>query len=203
MSQILSGIRVIDLTMWWAGPFVTQLLGDMGAEIIKIKSIQVPDGWRFTVPNADHDKPWELSSSYNGVNRNKYGITLNFQDPRGIELCKRLVDMGDVVVENYTPRVMANFGLDYAKLRAIKPDIIMLSLPGYGGTGPWCNYAAFAFPVEDMSGFPLHARAAGRSGLCRFAFPVGDMSGFPQLTGYEDDDSPDAGATPAWTPFPA
>ena len=103
MPQLLSGIRVIDLSMWWAGPFVTQLLGDMGAEIIKIESIQVPDGWRFTVPNAAHDKPWELSSYYNGVNRNKYGLTLNLQDPRGIELCKRLVGMGDVVVENYTP----------------------------------------------------------------------------------------------------
>ncbi|MCE2487791.1 MAG: CoA transferase [Desulfurellaceae bacterium] len=165
MPQLLSGIRVIDLSMWWAGPFVTQLLGDMGAEIIKIESIQVPDGWRFTVPNAAHDKPWELSSYYNGVNRNKYGLTLNLQDPRGIELCKRLVGMGDIVVENYTPRVMTNFGLDYAKLRAIKPDIIMLSLSGYGGTGPWRDYTAFAFPVEDMSGFP-------------------------QLTGYEDDDTP-------------
>ena len=165
MSQILSGIRVIDLTMWWAGPFVTQLLGDMGAEIIKIESIQVADGWRFTNPKADHDKPWELSSYFNGVNRNKHGITLNLQDPRGIELCKRLVAIGDVVVENYTPRVMENFGLDYPKLCEIKSDIIMLSLSGYGGTGPWRDYAAFAFPVEDMSGFP-------------------------QMTGYEDDDTP-------------
>ena len=63
---------------------MTQLLGDMGAEIIKIESIQVADGWRFTVPKADHDKPWELSSYFNGVNRNKHGITLNLQDPRGL-----------------------------------------------------------------------------------------------------------------------
>lgn len=165
MPQPLSGIRVIDLTMWWAGPFVTQILGDLGAEIIKVESIQVPDGWRFTSPRPGQEKPWEMSSYFNGVNRNKYDVTLNLQDPRGIALCKRLVAVGDVVVENYTPRVMENFGLSYPPLRELKPDVIMLSLSGYGGTGPWRDYAAFAFPVEDMSGFP-------------------------QTTGYEDDHTP-------------
>lgn len=165
MAQALTGLRVIDLSMWWAGPFVTQLLGDLGAEIIKIESVQVVDGWRGALLTSGSGRPWEQSAVFNGVNRNKFGITLNLQDPRGVELCKRLVAIGDVVVENYTPRVMDSFGLGYGVLKEIKPDIIMISLPGYGSTGPWRDYPAFAFPVEEMAGFP-------------------------QITGYPDDGVP-------------
>jgi crotonobetainyl-CoA:carnitine CoA-transferase CaiB-like acyl-CoA transferase len=102
---------------------------------------------------------------FSGANRNKQGITLDLRHPRGVELFLQLVATGDVVVENYTPRVMDGFGLPFERLRAVRPDLIMVSLPAYGGTGPWRDYPGFAFPVEEMAGFP-------------------------QLTGYADDGVP-------------
>lgn len=165
MSQPLAGVRVIDLSMWWAGPFVTQLLGDLGAEIVKVESVQVPDGWRGAGMVGAASQWWERSSYFNGVNRNKFGTTLNLRDPRGLDLLRRLITLGDIIVENYTPRVMGNFGLAYEHLREIRPGLIMISLPAYGGSGPWRDYPGFAFPVEEMAGFP-------------------------QLTGYADDSVP-------------
>ena len=164
-SGALSGLRVLDLSMWWAGPFCTQLLGDLGAEIIKVESVQVMDGWRSAGSDPTSERWWESSTFFAGANRNKRDVTLNLSDERGMELFRRLVPLADVIVENYTPRVMENFGLAYEQLRAIRPNIIMVSLPGYGSSGPWRDYPAYAFPVEEMAGFP-------------------------QLTGYADDGEP-------------
>jgi len=151
----LEGIRVIDLTMFWSGPFTTNLLANMGAEVIKVESSRRIDGWRGagTAP-APADRFWEWSPVFNAVNCDKLDITLNLAQPRGVELFKQLVKISDVVVENYTPRVMKNFGLDYPVLREVNPKIIMLSLPAHGSTGPWKDYPGFAFPIEQMSGIP-------------------------------------------------
>ena len=150
----LKGIRVIDCSMWFAGPLATLLLAQMGAEIIKVESIQAMDGWRGGLSIPDAGKIWETSPTYNSVNHNKYDVTLDLNHPKGVALFKRLVNIGDVVVENYTPRVMENFGLDYGVLRGVNPEIIMLSMPGYGRTGPWKDFVAFAFLVEALSGIP-------------------------------------------------
>ena len=153
-NSALHGTRIIDCTMWFAGPFATELLAQMGAEVIKVESIQAMDGWRGSITSAGSDRPWETAAAFNSVNHSKYDITLDLNQPEGVEVFKRLVKIGDIVVENYTPRVMKNFGLDYTCLKEINPALIMLSMPGYGTTGPWKDYVAFAFLVEETAGIP-------------------------------------------------
>ena len=170
----LEGVRIVDATMFWAGPWATQLLATMGAEVIKVEAIQHLDGWRAAgsfVPGAE-GKIWEHSPLWNAVNINKRGITLDLTRPEGVEIFKELVKISDVVAESYTPRVMENFGLDYASLREVNDRIIMISLPAYGATGPWRDYVGFAEPVEQMSGvpqltgYPEGPPTATRSGMC-------------------------------------
>ena len=144
----LAELRIVDLTQFQSGPMVTLIAGDLGAEVIKVESIQRVDGWRG---GGRGERRWEKSPNFNWVNRNKKGITLNLTDPRGADLLRRLVAVSDVVVENYTPRVMANFGLDYERLREVRPDLVMLSMPGFGGDSPWRDYTAFAWTTEQMS----------------------------------------------------
>ncbi|HEY48559.1 MAG TPA: CoA transferase [Dehalococcoidia bacterium] len=164
----LQGVRIIDACIYWAGPMATMLLADLGAEVVKIESIQRLDflrllgGW----PSADG---YEFSAAFNGTNRNKYGITLNLNHPRGREIFKRLVEIGDVVTENFSPRVMENWGLTYDALKEIKPGLIMLSMPGFGTTGPWRNYVTFGPNVEMVSGMPTIS-----------GYPGGE----PMMTGY-------------------
>jgi len=150
----LEGIRVIDATMFWSGPYATNLLATLGAEVIKIEAIQHLDGWRAWIVEADEDRSWERVPHWNAVNTDKLGITLDLSQPKGAEIFKRLVKIGDIVAENYTPRVMKNFGLDYPVLKEINPGIIMISLPAYGSTGPWKDYVGYAAPIEQMSGIP-------------------------------------------------
>ena len=153
MAPILSGVRIIDLTMGYAGPLATSLLASMGAEIVKIESLQVPDWWRgrhgWTGPE---DMGYEQSFQYNSVNRNKLGITLNLRHPYGVEAFKRLAAISDVVIENYSPRVMTNFGLGYDTLRELRPDIVMVSMPAFGRDGPWKDYIGFGQTMEAASG---------------------------------------------------
>jgi benzylsuccinate CoA-transferase BbsF subunit len=137
----LSDVRVLDFTRVLAGPFATRMLADHGAEVIKVQS-----GVTLTGPDQNS------SGYFNNWNRNKLGITLNLGRPEGIELAKKLVSISDVVVENFTPRVMANWGLDYTVLSQVRPDLIMLSLSGMGQTGPWRDYAAFGATVQALSG---------------------------------------------------
>ena len=161
MSRLpLQGIRVLDLSMWQAGPTVTMVLGDMGAEIVKIEALQRLDGWRGGA-GLTENRAYERAPNWNGLNRNKLGLTLDLKHPAGAGLFKRLVTVADVVVENYTARVMHDFGLAYDVLQEINPGLIMISLSGFGATGPWRDFSAFAFPTEEMAGYS-------------------------QLTGYED-----------------
>jgi crotonobetainyl-CoA:carnitine CoA-transferase CaiB-like acyl-CoA transferase len=153
MSRLpLEGIRVLDLSMWQAGPTVTMVLGDMGAEIIKIEALQRLDGWRGGA-GLTENRAYERAPNWNGLNRNKLGLTLDLKHPAGAELFKRLVAVADVVVENYTPRVMHDFGLSYDVLQEINPGLVMIALSGFGATGPWRDFSAFAFPTEEMSGY--------------------------------------------------
>jgi crotonobetainyl-CoA:carnitine CoA-transferase CaiB-like acyl-CoA transferase len=147
----LHGLRIIDLSMFFSGPLATQIAGDAGADVIKVESVQRIDGWRGAAV-ANVERPWERAPNFNWVNRSKRGITLNLADARGADLLKRLVADADVLIENYTPRVMGNFGLDYATLRAINPRLIMMSMPGFGGDVSWRDYVAFGMSTEQMSG---------------------------------------------------
>ena len=151
----LQGVRVLDLSMFFAGPVCAQIAADAGADVIKVESIQRIDGWRGSASsNAERELPgWESSPYFNWVNRNKRDITLNLTDPRGVAILKTLVQDADVLIENYTPRVMAKFGLAYDVLRAINPRLIMISLSGFGADSPWRDYVAFGMSTEQMAGF--------------------------------------------------
>ena len=138
----LAGIRVLDLSRVWAGPYGTRYLADFGAEVIKVESGKFPE----RRPN---------SPDYAEINRNKRFITLNFQEPEGQALLKRLVAMSDVVVENFSPRVMAKYGFDYEHLVEVRPDLIMASMPGFGLSGPHRDFASYGGPLMAYTGMGL------------------------------------------------
>lgn len=149
----LEGVRVLDLSMFFAGPAAAQICADAGADVIKVESIQRIDGWRGSGTLAHDDVPsWESSPYFNWINRNKRDITLNLTDPRGSEIVKTMVRDADVLIENYTPRVMDKFGLGYETLKEINPRLIMISLSGYGAHVSWRDYVAFGMSTEQMSG---------------------------------------------------
>ncbi|MBF6170063.1 CaiB/BaiF CoA-transferase family protein [Nocardia blacklockiae] len=146
-------LRVLDLTTYWAGPSCTHFLAMLGAEVIHVESAGRPDGTRLIagVP-ASEEQWWEKSPIFSGLNTGKKGITVDFRSERGRELLQRLAATCDVVVENYTPRVLEQIGLDYPVLRALRPDTIMVRMPGFGLDGPWRDNPAFAYIIEDTSG---------------------------------------------------
>lgn len=148
----LEGLRVIDLSMFMSGPMTSLVFADGGADVIKVESVQRIDGWR--AGGATEAYWWEWAPQFNWVNRNKHGITLNLTDPRGSDVIRHMVKDADILVENYTPRVMGNFGLSFDQLHEINPELIMISMPGFGLSGTWSHYTAFANTTEQMSGLP-------------------------------------------------
>jgi len=140
-GNALQGIRVLDFTWLLAGPYATRILADFGAEVIKVQSRKIATG---TESNA--------TGYFNTWNRNKLGITIDMTHPESKELVINLVKICDVVIENFSPRVMANWGLSYETLKEIKPDIIMVSLSGMGHTGPWKDFVALGPTVQALSG---------------------------------------------------
>lgn len=149
----LSGIRVLDLTTFWAGPCCTHSLALLGAEVIHVESTRRPDGTRMIagIPLTE-DRWWEKSPIFEALNTNKKGLTLDLQSPRGRELLRELVATADVLVENFTPRVLDQIGLDFAAAQSIRPDIVMVRMPGFGLEGPWRDNPAFAYVIESASG---------------------------------------------------
>lgn len=151
-----ANLRIVDATNSWAGPFTTQIFANLGAEVIKVESIQYMDTWRASGNLGDNqDAYWERSPLWNSVNTDKLGITLDLNDPRAKDIFLKLVKISDIVAENFTPRVMKNFGLDYPALQAINPGIIMISLPAHGATGPWKDTGGFAASIEQTAGIPM------------------------------------------------
>ena len=149
----LEGLRVLDLSMFFAGPVCAQICADAGADVIKVESLQRIDGWRGSATASEGEIPtWESSPYFNWVNRNKRDVTLNLKDPRGAEALKTMVREADVLIENYTPRVMDGFGLGYDTLREINPRLVMISLSGFGADTTWRDYVAFGMSTEQMSG---------------------------------------------------
>ena len=155
-ANLLAGIRVVDLTMGWAGPLAARHLADLGAEVIKVESCRHFDWWRGwdATPEGLQNRVHEKSSAFNMVNRNKLGVTLDLTTPRGVELVKRLVAVSDVVVENYAATVLPKLGLACDVLRAVNPSLVMLSMPPFGASGPWRGYRAYGSTVEQASGLP-------------------------------------------------
>ena len=153
-SRPLEGLRILDVTCWWAGPSNTQILAAMGADVIHVESIAHADPMRYAaaVMFLDRDQWWELSSFYLGINTNKRGITLDLGDPDGVALAERLVEWADIVVENYTPRVMPKFGLSWERIHELNPRAVMVRQPAFGLDGPWADRVGFAQNMEQMAG---------------------------------------------------
>ncbi len=148
-----AGLRVIDMTTFWAGPSCTHLLAMLGADVIHVESTRHPDGTRLIagIPVTEENW-WERSPIFSGLNTNKRGVTLDLQSDDGKELLKKLIATADVVVENFTPRVLESMGLTYDAVKAIRPDVIMVRMPGFGLDGPWRDNPAFAYAIEAAAG---------------------------------------------------
>jgi crotonobetainyl-CoA:carnitine CoA-transferase CaiB-like acyl-CoA transferase len=149
----LQGLRIIDLTAFWAGPSATLALAALGAEVIKVESIQRPDGMRFTsAKQPGTDLWWEWGTVYLGNNFNKLGVTLDLTKPEGLEIILELVSRADALIENFSPRVLDNFGLTWERVSAANPRIIMVRMPAFGLSGPWRDRTGFAQTMEQASG---------------------------------------------------
>ena len=150
----LSGVRIIEPGQVWALPYAISPLAAYGAEVIKVESAVRPDSSRGSPQPGSQvgDQPWNNGGMYHEANRNKLGISLDLNTDRGKELFKELVSVSDVVAQNFPPRVMRNFGLDYLELRKIKPDIIVLDSTAYGSSGPWENYIGYGSSLQAVTG---------------------------------------------------
>ncbi len=148
-----SGLKVLDLSTFWAGAYLTCYLGAFGADIVKIESIQRPDGFRYSGAFPFEGDDWyERSGLWQATNLNKRDLTLDLTSERGRYIARRLAAQADVVVENFSPRVVEQFGLDYESLVALKPDVIFVRMPGFGLHGPWRDYVGWALNFEQTAG---------------------------------------------------
>jgi crotonobetainyl-CoA:carnitine CoA-transferase CaiB-like acyl-CoA transferase len=171
----LRGIRVLDVTVVWAGPYATMILGDLGAEVIRVESIgHFPGNTRGSlarptrewiaraqaigrpyVNSEPGERPWDRHGMFNSHARNKLSMTAELRKPEGREAFLRLLAVSDVLIENNSVDVMYHLGLTYEKLTRYRPDLIMVSMPSYGRTGPYRAYKGFGINAESLSGFTL------------------------------------------------
>jgi crotonobetainyl-CoA:carnitine CoA-transferase CaiB-like acyl-CoA transferase len=159
----LAGVRVIDLGVVWAGPHCTRLLADLGAQVIKVESPDNFDPIRGPRRPVSHragvypkgepgERPYNRHAYFNERNRNKLGVTIDLKRPEGRDLLLRLVAESDVLIENFSAGAMARLGLDYDAVAAIRPDIVYLSMPAFGNTGPEAGYAGYGATSDQLSG---------------------------------------------------
>ena len=140
-EKVLNGLRVLDFTWVLAGPYATRILADFGAEVIKVQSKKTAKGAEAN--NTGYFNTW---------NRNKRSITLDMSHPEAREIALKLTSISDIVIENFSPRVMSNWGMDYETLKERRPDLVMVSMSAMGHTGPWKNYVAFGATIQALSG---------------------------------------------------
>jgi crotonobetainyl-CoA:carnitine CoA-transferase CaiB-like acyl-CoA transferase len=150
----LAGLKILDATAWWAGPSSTHLLAALGADVLHVESIQVIDGMRpaAALPFASLPEWWERSCFFLNINTNKRGITLDLGSAPGRELFLGLVAWADVMVENYTPRVIEQWDLGWERLKQVNPRLVMCRMPAFGLDGPWRDRVGFAQTMEQVSG---------------------------------------------------
>jgi crotonobetainyl-CoA:carnitine CoA-transferase CaiB-like acyl-CoA transferase len=148
----LEGLRVVELGTFQAGPMVTMNLASLGAEVIKVETVNRPDLIRYNGVPTDVDRSWERGAPFLGANLGKKDITADLADPRGLAVVRDLIAEADVVLENYGPRVLESRGLDYQGVREINPDIVMVRMPAWGLVGPWRDRPGFTYTVNAASG---------------------------------------------------
>jgi crotonobetainyl-CoA:carnitine CoA-transferase CaiB-like acyl-CoA transferase len=187
----LAGVRIVDLTMAWAGPLATRILGELGAEVIKIEGPAKLDRWRGgTSPQRgterypNHDAgadPWNRSSFFNTQNVNKYSLGLDLKTARGRALLEDLIASADMVVENFSAGAMGRLGLEFDDLRRLQPGIVMVSMPGFGKTGPDSGNVAHGPTIEAAAGnLALQGYEDGdplASGFLAWGDPVAGLTG--------------------------
>ncbi len=159
----LSGIRVLDFTWVVAGPVATRILADHGAEVIKLERKPGPPGSRQTGLQGD-------------LHRNKLSIAVNMANPRGVEIARKLAEKSDIVMDNFSARVMRSWGMDYESLRQAKPDIICLSMSGLGHTGPRSNYVSYGPTLQALGGYTL-LMADENGEPAGYGYSYADMAG--------------------------
>ena len=168
----LEGVRIVDLTVVWAGPYATVLLADLGAEIIRVESTRffnpISRGtmahpseaminnipmWLGGMPGREIGKrPWNRWPFFNSHGRNKLSMTVDLLQPRGKEILYQLVGISDVLIENNVTETMEKLGITYEALKEVKPDIVMVRMPAFGSTGDYKNYRALGAMIEDAAG---------------------------------------------------
>ncbi|HVT76124.1 MAG TPA: CoA transferase [Acidimicrobiales bacterium] len=161
----LEGVRVLDLSMMWAGPYCTKLLAEMGAEVVKVESPRAWDNIRTLIPQPGAEDPWNTAFYFQEYNREKQSVVLDLALPAGRDALLRLAAHCDVLIENYRADVMDKLDLGYDAVRAVRPDIVYVSMAAFGKTGADRDLVGFG-PVIEL------------------------MSGLASLTGYLDDDEP-------------
>ncbi len=177
----LEGMRIVDLTMGWAGPLASRTAADLGAEVLKIESTGYPDWWRganFT-DEFYRERLYEKNSNFNLLNRNKLGLTLDLTQREGKSLLLELVAGADAVIENYSAEVLPKLGLDYAALRQVNERLVMVSMPAFGLDNAWSDIRAYGGTLEQASGLPLYTgHPDGPPAMTSYAYgdPVGGFN---------------------------
>ncbi|HEY4422218.1 MAG TPA: CoA transferase [Pseudonocardia sp.] len=177
----LSGVRVLDLTMVWAGPFGTKQLVDAGAQVIKVEGPGRTDLVRsLTIPDETVDRPWDTSRYFHEYNRNKLGIAVDVRQEAGRKILLDLAVRSDVLIDNFRPGVLDRLGLGWARLHELNPRLIAVSLPGYSGFEPERALPGYGPNIEQMSGLAhLQGYPGGppqKSGIS-YGDPVGGLGG--------------------------
>ncbi|MCY3888890.1 MAG: CoA transferase [bacterium] len=148
----LAGVKVLDLTSWWAGPSATGTLAMLGADVIHIESTGHPDGMRMTGFMFGTEDWWEWSSMFVAINPNKRDLTLDLDTEAGMDLLWRLIEGADVVIENFSPRVVEKWGLSWEAVSARNPRAVFTRMPAFGLSGPWRDRVGFAQTMEQLTG---------------------------------------------------
>ncbi|MCV7398805.1 CoA transferase [Mycobacterium fragae] len=149
----LDGVRIVDLTAFWAGPAATHVLAAFGADVVKVESIQRPDGIRYSGGmRTDVEDWWEYGWVFHAMNTNKRSVTIDLGSDEGRRLFIELVAGAAVVIENFSPRVMDNFGLTADALLTVNPRLVVARMPAFGLNGPWRDRVGFAPTMEQIAG---------------------------------------------------
>ena len=160
-SKLLEGIRVIDMTEVWAGPMGASLLGDLGADVVKVESFPRPSSITRSTPPApgdDDDPPWERISIHHIANRNKRNLTLNIRLEEGAAALRKLIAKADVLIEAYSAGTVERLGFGWDAVRELNPNLVMLSMPGWGVEGPYQSYVTLGSGLDSTVG---HASLRG------------------------------------------
>ena len=188
-AKPLDGVRVLDLTSWWAGPSGTGVLAALGAEVVHVESTTHPDGMRATGYMFGQPNWWEWGHMFVAVNVNKLDLTLDLGQDRGLELLHELIKTCDIVVENFAPRVTERWGITWDLVHALNPSAVMVRMPAFGLSGPWRERVGFAQTMEQMCGLawitgPLDGPPRIVRGPCD---PIAGMHGvIAMLTAFDE-----------------